>query len=97
MDAPTNVEHRDYVGVEHAVWDDRTEIGDFPLTVFTNDYGDAAEFDEIGNVEDQQGWFVLTPTHKQVVVDSGHTIVDNEPDLALAELRELLDAARERV
>ena len=93
-DAPSNVERRDYAGVEHAVWDDRVQIGEFPLTVFTADYGESAEFDEIGNVEDQQGWFVLTPNHKQVVVTSGHNVADNEQELVVTELLALLEEAR---
>lgn len=93
-DAPTNIEHRDYFGVEHAVWDDRVHVGDFPMTVFTNDYGAGAQYDEIGNVEDQQGWFVLTTNATQVVVDSGHDIHFNEPDLAVTELLALLETAR---
>jgi pimeloyl-ACP methyl ester carboxylesterase len=93
-DAPHNVEHRDYYGVEHGAWDDRVQIGDFPLTVITNDYGDAAEYDEIGNVLDQQGWFALTPNHKQVVVTSGHDVAGNEPDLIVTEVLAILEAAR---
>ncbi len=93
-DAPGNIERRDYFAVEHAAWDDRAPIGELPLTVITNDYGEDAEFGEIGNVEAQQGWFVLSPNHKQVVVTSGHEIADNEVDLLVEEILALLEAAR---
>ena len=93
-DAPTNVEHRDYVAVEHEVWDDRAQIGDFPLTVFSTEYGPAAQGDEIANVQDQQGWFVLTPDHRQVVVEGTHAIAFEEPELVVTELLDLLDRAR---
>jgi pimeloyl-ACP methyl ester carboxylesterase len=49
-DAPTNVERRDYVAVEHAVWDDKHEIGQFPVVIFSNDAQPEAEGDEATNV-----------------------------------------------
>lgn len=68
-DAPNNVEHRDYYAVEHAVWDHRALIGEFPMTIISNDYGDSAPpCDEETNVEDQRGWLVLSPNSRQVVV-----------------------------
>jgi pimeloyl-ACP methyl ester carboxylesterase len=93
-DAPGNVERRDYYAVEHDVWDDKVQIGDFPMKVFTNDPGPDAEEGEATNVVDQQGWFVLTPKAEQVVVTSGHDIAENEVDLVVTELLELLEAAR---
>jgi alpha/beta hydrolase fold len=92
--APTNVEHRDYVGVEHAVWDDRQEIGDFPMVIFSNDFGSVAVDDQVTNVEDQQGWLILSPNSKQIVVDSGHDVAVNEPELVVAEILGVLEAAR---
>ena len=56
------------------------KLRDFPLTVLTNDYGDSVQpdTDEATNVEDQQGWFVLSPNEaRQVVVTSGHNIAGN--------------------
>ncbi len=96
-DAPTNIEHRDYLKVEHAAWDNREKLGDFPLTVLSNDYGDEVEpnTDEATNVEDQQGWFDLSPEHaKQVVVTSGHDLSSNEAELVITEIRAVLAAAR---
>lgn len=96
-DAPGNVERRDYLAVEHAAWDDRAELGDFPLTILSNDYGDAAEpdTDEARNVADQRGWLELSSgATRQVVVTSGHDIASNEPDLVIDEILAVLGAAR---
>lgn len=96
-DAPGNVEHRDYLAVEHAAWDHRAKIGDFPLTVMSNDWGDSVRpnSDEATNVADQRGWFVLSPERaSQVVVTSGHDINDNEPGLVVEEILKVLAAAR---
>jgi pimeloyl-ACP methyl ester carboxylesterase len=41
-DAPSNVEHRDYAAVEHAVWDNRAPLGVFPMTIMSYDRGENA-------------------------------------------------------
>ena len=92
-DSPNNIEHRDYIAVEHEVWDARAEIGDFPMTVVSNDYGpEAPPGDEQTNVVDQQGWLVLSPNSKQVVVTSGHDVVWNESALVIEEILAVLAA-----
>jgi hypothetical protein len=97
-DSPTNIERRDYIAVDHAVWDARSEIGDFPMTIITNDYGpDAPPGDEQTNVADQQGWLVLSPNSKQVAVTSGHDVVGNESALVIDEILAVLAAARDTV
>jgi hypothetical protein len=94
-DSPINIEHRDYVAVEHDVWDARAEIGDFPMTVISNDYGpDAPPGDEQTNVADQQGWLVLSPNSEQVVVTSGHDVVWSESALVTEEILAVLAVAR---
>jgi len=95
-DAPTNVEHRDYVAVEHAVWDKRKQIGDFPMTIISNDFGAAApKNDDVAtNVVDQRGWLVLSPNSSQVVATSGHEVQENEPELVAREILAVLAAAR---
>ena len=93
-DAPTNVERRDYVAVEHAVWDDKHEIGEFPVVIFSNDPGPGAQGDEASNVEDQKGWGVLSPDFEQVVVHSGHDVPVNEPELVVHKILEVLEKAR---
>ena len=96
-DAPTNIERRDYVAVEHAVWDKRKEIGDFPMTIISNDYGAGAPPDDSAtNVPDQQGWLVLSPNSKQVVVTTGHDVPENQPDLVIREILAVLKTARSR-
>ena len=94
-DNPTNTERRDYVAVEHAAWDNRARLGDFPMRVVSNDYGAAVgKGDEATNVEDQRGWLVLSPNAKQVVIDSGHDVVFAEPDLVVRQIREVLARAK---
>jgi pimeloyl-ACP methyl ester carboxylesterase len=96
-DAPDNIERRDYLAVEHAAWDNRTEVGDFPLTVLSNDYGDTVEpdTDEATNVEDQRVWFDLSAREgRQVVVTSGHGIPYAEPQLVIDEILAVLRTAR---
>ena len=94
-DSPANVEHRDYIAVEHDVWDARAEIGDFPMTIISNDYGpDAPPGDEQTNAADQQGWLVLSPNSQQVVVTSGHDVVWSESALVTEEILAVLAVAR---
>jgi pimeloyl-ACP methyl ester carboxylesterase len=92
---PSNVEHRDYAAVEHAAWVERTKIGDVPVRVMTNDYGEyATNLDEEESVEGQQGWFALNPDDaKQIVVASGHNVPENEPGVVIEAIREVLSAA----
>jgi pimeloyl-ACP methyl ester carboxylesterase len=93
--APTNVEHRDYVAVERYAWTHRHRIGRIPMTVITNDYGDNWQnAEQKTNVKGQQGWLVLSPLAKQVVVTSGHDVPENEPDLTVSEILRVLTAAR---
>jgi len=47
--------------------DAREQIGDFPMTIISNDYGPSSPpGDEATNVPDQRGWLVLSPDWKQV-------------------------------
>lgn len=96
-DAVGNIERRDHLEIEHEAWDDRREIGDFPMTVISNDWGDQFPpgTDESTNVEDQREWLVLTSAEgRQVVVTSGHDVAVNEPNLVIDEILAVVDAAR---
>ena len=95
-DHPANVERRDYVAVEAEAWNGRHDLGPIPVTVITNDYSAAvnATPDELTNVEDQKGWLVLSPVATQVVVDTGHDITSNEPELAADEIIKVVEFAR---
>ncbi len=92
-DAPTNVEHRDYVQVERTVWNNLERLGNFPLRIVSNDYGPDAKPLEAMNVDQQRAWFQLTPDSKQIIVDSGHDVVTFEPDLCIRTILEVLKAA----
>jgi hypothetical protein len=94
-DSPTNRERRDYVKVENEAWSKRHRIGDIPITVITNDYGDVFENEEQRtNVEGQKGWLKLSPRARQVIVTSGHNVPENEADLVIKEILKVLEAAR---
>jgi pimeloyl-ACP methyl ester carboxylesterase len=97
--AAGNVERRDYLAVEHAAWDHRKQLGDFPLTIITNDYGASVDpnTDEATNVKDQRGWFELTSQQgRQVIVTTGHNVARDQPDLVVREIAAVLEAARSR-
>jgi pimeloyl-ACP methyl ester carboxylesterase len=94
-DNPANVEHRDYLHVERYAWAARRQIGDIPATIITVDYGARAELDaERSNVEDQQGWLVLSPRAEQVVVTTSHSVEEDDPDLVLGAILDVVRAAR---
>jgi pimeloyl-ACP methyl ester carboxylesterase len=94
-DHPGNVEKRDFLQVENDAWDARRRIGDFPMKVVTVDYGNAAAYPaERRNVKDQRGWLVLSSRAEQVVVDTGHAVVDEDPQLAIDLLLDTVKAAR---
>jgi pimeloyl-ACP methyl ester carboxylesterase len=96
-DSPMNEERRDYVAVENEAWANRERIGDIPLVVISNDYGDDYDNEEQRtNVEDQKGWFKLSPQARQVVVTSGHDVPENEPDLVIKEILQVLEATQKR-
>jgi hypothetical protein len=93
-DNPANQEHRDYVKVENEAWSHRHRVGDIPMTVISNDYGDLFDGEEQKtNVAGQKGWLVLSPQARQIVVMSGHDVPGNEPDLVNREILRVLDQA----
>jgi len=94
-DAPTNIERRDYAKVEHAAWDHRHRIGDIPVVLITNKYGNTAQNkDERHSVALERGWFELSPRSRQIVVTSGHNIPENEPQIVADAVLGMLEEAR---
>ena len=92
-DTPTNIERRDYLGVEHAGWDARAEIGDIPVTVMSVDYGSEASLEaERTNVDVQRGWLVFSSEANQVVVRTGHDIAGEDPQRVVEEIEGVLEA-----
>ena len=73
----------------------RTELGDIPVTIISNDYGPDAPEPDRTNVQAQQGWLVLSPQARQVLVTTGHDIAFNEPELVRDEIRTVVRAAQE--
>ena len=93
-DHPGNIERRDFLQVEADAWNNRSEIGDLPVTIISNDPGPDAPPEEQGNVEAQRGWLVLSPQAEQVVIESGHDVATTEPELLVEEITEVVQAAR---
>jgi len=102
-DSPVNIEKRDYLQVEKDAWAARKEVGDIPVTVISNEYSAdeiaMAEFpsERAGmgtNVEDQQGWLILSPRARQVVVHTGHAVDEANPRLVTDAIIEVVEAAR---
>jgi pimeloyl-ACP methyl ester carboxylesterase len=102
---PSNVERRDYLQVEKDGWNARQEIGDIPVSVVTVKYSpsdiEAAVFasERAGmrsNVEDQQGWFVLSPRAEQIVVHTGHAVEEEDPQLVIDIILGVVEAARQQ-
>jgi len=100
---PGNIEQRDYLAVEKDAWAARTEIGDIPVTVVSVDYAPEAEAaaqwpsERRGmqrNVQDQQGWLVLSPRARQVVVHTSHAVEEDDPELVIDTILEIVEAAR---
>jgi pimeloyl-ACP methyl ester carboxylesterase len=46
------------------------------------------------NVEGQEGWLVLSPQAKQIVVDTGHDVMEEEPEVVIEAIVEVLREAR---
>jgi pimeloyl-ACP methyl ester carboxylesterase len=100
---PDNVEKRDYLQVEKDAWAARKRIGDIPVTVVSNEYsegeiaGAPTASERRGmrrNVKDQKGWLVLSPQAKQVVVHTGHTVEEEDPELVIDVILDVVHAAR---
>jgi hypothetical protein len=102
-DNPDNVEKRDYLQVEKDAWNARKQIGDIPVTIISNRYS-AAEIRESPfvserrgmrrNVQAQQGWRLLSPRAKQIVVRTGHAVEEEDPGVVIDAIVDVVKAAR---
>lgn len=100
---PDNIERRDYLQVEKDAWNARTEIGDVPVAIISNEYS-AAEISASPfpsearamrhNVSEQKGWLVLSPRAKQIVVHTGHAVEEEDPQLVIDTILEVVKEAR---
>jgi hypothetical protein len=98
---PENVEKRDYLQVEKDAWNARSRIGAIPVKVITARASAEAIRESPfpserralrRNVENQKGWLILSPRAEQIVVDTGHAVEEEDPqlviDVILAAVRE---------
>ncbi len=102
-DNPENIERRDYLQVERDAWEARRRIGNIPVRVITADYPEA-EINEVPfpdvrgdmrrNVELQRGWLVLSPQAKQIVVHTGHSVEEAEPEVVTDAILDVVREAR---
>lgn len=102
-DHPGNVEKRDYLQVEKDAWNARRRIGDVPVKIITARASaeaiKASPFPSERralrrNVEDQKGWLVLSPRAEQVVVDTGHAVEEEDPELVIDAILDVVRDAR---
>ena len=100
---PGNTEHRDFVQVEKDAWEARRRIGDIPMRVITADYPDtyikeqpypAWREDMRHNVEGQKKWLVASPQAKQIVVDTGHDVMGEQPQVVIDAIIDVLREER---
>lgn len=100
---PSNIERRDYLQVEKDAWAARERIGDVPVNVISVRYSKtdiaSSPFPSEqrlmrDNVEDQRGWLVLSPSAEQIVVDTGHAVEEDDPELVIGTILDTVDAAR---
>ena len=101
---PTNIERRDYLQIERDAWAGRKEIGDIPVTILTVRFSSAAISESPfpverramrRNVERQQGWLVLSPRAKQVVVNTSHAVEEDDPQLVIDAIADVVEAAKQ--
>ena len=102
-DNPENIEKRDYLQVERDAWEARKEIGDIPVKVISVKFSAEAIQDSPfaeeqramrQNVQRQKGWLVLSPQAKQLVVNTSHSVEEDDPQLVIDAIRNVVQAAR---
>jgi pimeloyl-ACP methyl ester carboxylesterase len=102
-DNPANVERRDYLQVEKDAWAARKRIGDIPVTILTVKFSAAAIAESPfpserramrRNVQRQLGWLALSPRAKQLVVNTGHAVEEDDPELVTDAILDVVRAAR---
>ena len=87
-DAPENPEHMDYVAIERKMALNRLPIPRIPVTVVTAKEGQSAD------PEEQRVWLKGSSKPRQVVLDGGHVIHEDNPSGVLAEIVKVLESGR---
>ena len=96
------LEHR-VVRVEQDAWAARKRIGDIPVKIVTVKYSaEAIEESPFPaeqalmrrNVEQQQGWLVLSPRAEQIAVTTGHAVEEDDPQFVIDVILDVVDEVR---
>jgi hypothetical protein len=88
-DAPRNDEHVDYVKVEHSMAVDRLSIPPIPVLVVTGRHGQSE-----GDLASQRVWLKGSSHPRQLLLDTGHEVDQDDPDGLVSALLQLLDTVR---
>ena len=89
-DSPENPEHVDYAAVERQMALHRLPIPSIPVTVVSATHGQSSDLDE------QRVWLEGSSDPVQVTLDSGHDVLDENPDGVAAAITKTLATVRER-
>lgn len=101
---PSNIEKRDFLQVEHDAWAARRRIADIPVRVITVRFSNAAIAESPfpseqrlmrENVDRQKGWLVLSPSAEQIVVETGHAVEEEDPEVVIDSILEVVKTARQ--
>ena len=87
-DSPENPEHMDYVAIERKMALNRLPIPRIPVTVVTAKEGQSAD------PKEQRVWLKGSSKPRQVVLDGGHVIHEDNPSGVLAEIVKVLESTR---
>ncbi len=82
--SPLNPEHMDYYAVERQMALERLPIPPIPVTVVTAAQGQSAD------PKEQRVWLKGSSDPRQVIVESGHDVFNENPDAVLKEILKLL-------
>lgn len=87
-DSPENPEHMDYVAIERQMALDRLPIPPIPVTVVTASDGQSAD------PKEQRVWLKGSSAPRQVVLDGGHVIYEDNPEGVIVEIERMLQKIR---
>ena len=91
------IERKRFLEVEKDAWRTRAQIRNIPMTVISVDYGsDAADENERLNAKRQKGWLTASSRARQLVVQTGHVVHHDDPDLVIEQIEKVVNASRRK-